>query len=84
MLFLGSSIGNLDPASAVDFLRSVRSEMRNGDVLLLSCDLVKSENRMLGCRDVQDYRDRSRNRRFRVECGLPGDLIQMSRHRPPH
>ncbi|MGH9358987.1 MAG: L-histidine N(alpha)-methyltransferase [Terriglobia bacterium] len=41
VLFLGSSIGNFDPAPATDFLRSIRGELIRGDVMLLSTDLVK-------------------------------------------
>jgi dimethylhistidine N-methyltransferase len=47
VLFLGSSIGNFDPHAAVEFLSSVRRGLRRGDMLLLSCDLVKSPDLML-------------------------------------
>jgi dimethylhistidine N-methyltransferase len=40
-LFLGSNIGNLDEAHAVDFLRGVRATLRAGDALLLGADLKK-------------------------------------------
>ncbi len=40
-LFLGSNIGNFDPAEAEGFLRGVRRMLRPGDGLLLGADLVK-------------------------------------------
>jgi L-histidine N-alpha-methyltransferase len=41
VLYLGSSIGNFNPHAAVDMLRSVGSELNEGDTLLLGTDLVK-------------------------------------------
>ncbi len=40
-LFLGSNVGNFDPAEAVEFLRAVRRVLRRGDALLLGADLKK-------------------------------------------
>jgi len=42
VLFLGSTIGNFDPAHATDFLRSVRETLRPGDALLIGMDMAKS------------------------------------------
>ena len=42
VLFLGSSIGNLDPDEARYLLREVRRVLRPGDVLLVGADLKKS------------------------------------------
>jgi L-histidine N-alpha-methyltransferase len=42
VIFLGGTIGNFDPASAVRFLERVRAGMREGDHFLLGVDLVKS------------------------------------------
>lgn len=39
--FLGSNIGNLDPADAAVFLGTIRRALRQGDHLLLGVDLVK-------------------------------------------
>lgn len=50
-LFLGSSIGNFDWPVAEAFLRAVRENLRPGDVLLLSTDLVKALDRMLAAYD---------------------------------
>jgi dimethylhistidine N-methyltransferase len=43
VLFLGSNIGNLDPAQARLFLCRVRARLRAGDFLLVGADLVKPE-----------------------------------------
>ncbi|HEX8093506.1 L-histidine N(alpha)-methyltransferase [Jatrophihabitans sp.] len=41
VVFLGSTIGNLDPAERAAFFGAVRSALDPGDVLLLGTDLVK-------------------------------------------
>ena len=41
IVFLGSTIGNLDPAERAGFFAGVRSALEPGDVLLLGTDLVK-------------------------------------------
>src|ERR1700741_2702972 len=41
LLFLGSTIGNFDRPAGDQFLREVRSILREGDALLLSTDLEK-------------------------------------------
>lgn len=51
LLFLGSSIGNLDRDQIPVFLRSLRSHLRPGDIFLLGADLVKSVDRMLAAYD---------------------------------
>jgi L-histidine Nalpha-methyltransferase len=51
LLFLGSSIGNLDRECMVDFLRQLRSHLRAGDFLLLGADLVKDVDTMLAAYD---------------------------------
>ena len=51
LLFLGSSIGNLEPDSRGPFLREVRSYLREGDFLLLGADLVKDVDVMLTAYD---------------------------------
>jgi dimethylhistidine N-methyltransferase len=43
VLFLGSTIGNLDPAAAVAMLRDLRSALRPGDALFLGADLKKEK-----------------------------------------
>jgi uncharacterized SAM-dependent methyltransferase len=41
VLFLGSTIGNFEPESAIDFLLAVRMCLQPGDAMLLGTDLVK-------------------------------------------
>jgi uncharacterized SAM-dependent methyltransferase len=43
-LFLGSNIGNFDPAEAESFLLRLRVVLRDGDALLLGVDLKKEAN----------------------------------------
>jgi len=47
VLFLGSNIGNYEPAPAQELLSHVRSALRAGDALLLGSDLVKPERDLL-------------------------------------
>jgi L-histidine Nalpha-methyltransferase len=47
LLFLGSTIGNFDRPAGDQFLREVRSILRQGDSLLLSTDLEKPVPRLL-------------------------------------
>jgi L-histidine Nalpha-methyltransferase len=42
VLYLGSSIGNFDPGSAVRMLGQIRAELQAGDALLLGTDLAKN------------------------------------------
>ena len=51
VLLLGSSLGNLDFATSVRFLRSVRMTLQPGDHLLLGSDLIKPEPLMLAAYD---------------------------------
>jgi len=51
VLFLGSTIGNFEPAAALDFLDSVRLCLMNGDALLLGTDLVKPVEQLLAAYD---------------------------------
>ncbi len=51
VLYIGSSIGNFEPADALELLRSVRSELALGDHLLLGADQVKGEATLLAAYD---------------------------------
>jgi dimethylhistidine N-methyltransferase len=51
VLFLGSSIGNLDRGEIPGFLRVIRSLLRAGDSFLLGADLVKDVEIMLAAYD---------------------------------
>jgi dimethylhistidine N-methyltransferase len=51
LLFLGSTIGNLERSEQHDFLREVHSRLRPGDLFLVGADLVKGVDRMLAAYD---------------------------------
>ena len=51
LLFLGSSIGNLDRMEIPDFLRELRARLRPDDYLLLGADLVKDRETMIAAYD---------------------------------
>jgi L-histidine N-alpha-methyltransferase len=51
LAFLGSTIGNLDPAQRTEFLRAVRATLDDGDAFLLGTDLVKSSERLVAAYD---------------------------------
>ena len=47
VLYIGSSIGNYEPAEAVALLRRVRKQLSPGDLLLLGADHVKDRGTLL-------------------------------------
>ena len=47
VLFLGSSIGNFEPAVAERFMREIRQNLHSGDTFLVSSDLVKPPAQMI-------------------------------------
>ena len=47
VLFLGSNIGNFDPPGREAFLRTIRTALVPGDLLVLGADLVKAEADLL-------------------------------------
>src|SRR5207342_1860879 len=49
--FLGSTIGNLDPAQRHQFLTDLRSTLGPGDAFLLGTDLVKPASRLVPAYD---------------------------------
>jgi len=49
--FLGSTIGNLDPAERAQFLTDLRSTLQPGDAFLLGTDLVKPVSRLIPAYD---------------------------------
>jgi L-histidine Nalpha-methyltransferase len=51
VLYIGSSIGNFDPADAARLLRRIRTALQPGDALLLGADLVKDEATLLAAYD---------------------------------
>lgn len=50
-LFLGSNVGNFDPAEAEKFLAAVRACLRADDALLLGADLKKDSSTLLAAYD---------------------------------
>ena len=51
LAFLGSTIGNLDPAQRATFLADVRATLVPGDTFLLGTDLVKAPERLVAAYD---------------------------------
>ncbi len=51
VLYIGSSIGNFEPADAAHLLAKVRAQLRPGDGMLLGIDLVKDESLLLAAYD---------------------------------
>ncbi len=51
VLFLGSTIGNFDSRCRDDFLTQVRSRLRQGDALLIGCDLEKPVDTLINAYD---------------------------------
>ena len=51
LLFLGSTIGNLDPEERATFLSSLRSQLSAGDSVLMGFDLVKPRSQLLAAYD---------------------------------
>jgi L-histidine N-alpha-methyltransferase len=49
--FLGSTIGNFEPAGRADFLTAVRATLAPGDSFLLGTDLVKDRSRLIAAYD---------------------------------
>jgi L-histidine N-alpha-methyltransferase len=49
--FLGSTIGNFEPAARAAFLAALRATLRPGDTFLLGTDLVKDTGRLLAAYD---------------------------------
>jgi L-histidine N-alpha-methyltransferase len=51
VLFLGSNLGNFEPAEAARFLRGIRRNLRAGDAALVTADLEKAEGLLLAAYD---------------------------------
>ena len=51
VLYIGSSIGNFEPADAIKVLREVRKRLAPGDLLLLGVDHAKAEPTLLAAYD---------------------------------
>jgi dimethylhistidine N-methyltransferase len=53
-LYIGSSIGNFSPQEARTILRNLRSQLQDGDALLLGVDMVKDEPTLVAAYDDRD------------------------------
>jgi L-histidine Nalpha-methyltransferase len=51
VLYIGSSIGNFEPADALQLLRDIRKELKPGEKLLLGVDMVKDTQLLLTAYD---------------------------------
>ncbi|MGH9522376.1 MAG: L-histidine N(alpha)-methyltransferase [Terriglobales bacterium] len=51
VLYIGSSIGNMEPEEAADFLLRVRRRLAPGDAFLLGADLVKDRHTLVAAYD---------------------------------
>jgi len=51
VLYIGSSIGNFEPADALELLRDIRRELKPGEKLLLGVDMVKDTQLLLNAYD---------------------------------
>ncbi len=84
VLFLGSSVGNLEQAEAIALLRQVRRALRPGDHLLIGFDLVKPLPLLLAAYDDPQGVTRAFNlnliQRMNRELGTSLDL-EAFRHR---
>jgi dimethylhistidine N-methyltransferase len=78
VLFLGSNIGNFDPAAAHLLLVAIRRALRPGDGLLLGADLVRSEAELVLAYDdplgVTAAFDKNLLQRMNAELGADFDL----------
>lgn len=84
VVFLGSNIGNFDPAGADALLRSIRAALAAGDALLLGADLVKPEAELLLAYDdpLGVTAAFNRNLLVRVNRELGGDFdVRQFAHR---
>jgi dimethylhistidine N-methyltransferase len=51
VLYIGSSIGNFEPADALEILRDIRKDLKPGEKLLLGVDMVKDTKALIPAYD---------------------------------
>ena len=82
--FLGSSLGNMNPEIALEFLRTVRSCMRKGDLFLIGLDLNKSADILHAAYDdacgITAKFNKNILHRINSELGADFDLEQFEHH----
>lgn len=84
VLYIGSSIGNFEPAHALNLLRDVRARISPGDRLLLGVDRVKERSVLLRAYDDDARVTEAFNKNVlaRINRELGGDFNQrLFRHR---
>lgn len=83
VLYLGSSIGNFVPETAVEMLSQIRQQLTPGDSLLLGTDLVKDESILVpaydDAQDITAQFNKNILRRLNRELGADFDL-EFFRH----
>lgn len=81
VLWLGSNVGNLKPADAVDFLAKIRSDLNRDDFLLLGADLRKDRATLEAAYDdargVTAQFNKNLLKRINRELGADFDLDQF-------
>jgi L-histidine Nalpha-methyltransferase len=84
VLYIGSSLGNFEPANARQLLRDVRNQLAPGDMLLLGLDLVKEIPTLIAAYDdtrgVTAAFNRNVLARINRELGADFDLMKF-RHK---
>lgn len=84
VLYIGSSLGNFEPADARELLRDVRNQLAPGDMLLLGVDLVKDIPTLIAAYDdargVTAAFNRNVLARINRELGADFDLMKF-RHK---
>jgi L-histidine Nalpha-methyltransferase len=84
VLYIGSSLGNFEPADARQLLRDVRNQLAPGDMLLLGVDLVKDVPTLIAAYDdalgITAAFNRNVLARINRELGADFDLMKF-RHK---
>jgi L-histidine N-alpha-methyltransferase len=84
VLYIGSSLGNFEPADARQLLRDIHSQLAPGDMLLLGVDLVKDVSALISAYDdargVTAAFNRNVLARINRELGANFDLMKF-RHK---
>ena len=82
--FLGSSLGNMNPETAIEFLRTVRACMREGDLFLIGLDLNKDADILHNAYDdscgITAKFNKNILHRMNSELGANFDLKQFEHH----
>jgi dimethylhistidine N-methyltransferase len=84
VLFLGSSIGNMNNQEALQFLQSLQASLQDGDILILGFDLRKAPELMIAAYSDREGITAAFNynllRRMNQELGADFDVDQFKHH----